>query len=173
MGVLAIRVIALMFLAACACPSGLYAREAATRDWSAVQSRSRSLNPLSLVVTGDRPNVVLSGAGVLSPAANRNEGAEGSRTPFPVLMPEAIIYPRKAVKKKWEGQTIVAAEVLPDGLVGRTALAKSSGHEILDAAAEDAIKTWKFEYPFENNAGAPPQYVDIPVTFKLQSEDRS
>mgnify|MGYP003833981713 FL=1 len=78
-----------------------------------------------------------------------------------------------AVKKKWEGQTIVAAEVLPDGLVGRTALAKSSGHEILDAAAEDAIKTWKFEYPFENNAGAPPQYVDIPVTFKLQSEDRS
>ncbi|OQA55250.1 MAG: Gram-negative bacterial tonB protein [Candidatus Omnitrophica bacterium ADurb.Bin277] len=173
MGVLAIKVIGLVFLAVCACSPCLYAQEAATRSWSAAQSRPRSLNPLLLVVTGDRPNVVISGAEVFNSAANRNERAEGPRTPFPVLMPEAIIYPRMAVKKKWEGQTIVAAEVLPDGLVGRTALAKSSGHEILDAAAEDAIKTWKFEYPFENNAGAPPQYVDIPVTFKLQSEDRS
>lgn len=90
--------------------------------------------------------------------------------PFPVLTPKAIVYPRRAVRQGWEGQTVVAAEVLPDGSVGRTALAKTSGHEVLDQAAEKAIKDWKFSTESEKDMVVP-QYVDIPVTFKLQDED--
>ncbi|MBI4711433.1 MAG: energy transducer TonB, partial [Candidatus Omnitrophica bacterium] len=83
--------------------------------------------------------------------------------PFPVLMPKAIVYPRKAIRKGLEGQAVVATEVLADGSVGRTALAKSSGHEILDHAAQDAVRTWKFAFE-SNQCDAVPQYVDIPVT---------
>ena len=90
--------------------------------------------------------------------------------PFPVSIPVAIVYPKKAIRKGWEGQTVVAAEVLPDGSVGRTALAKSSGHEVLDQAAEEAIQSWKFKSESEKDEPVP-QYVDIPVTFKLQAED--
>lgn len=151
------------------CPA-ILAQEAATQGWSAAQSRQRSLNALSLVVTGDRPNVMRSGAEAFSVAVNRNEREEGPRTPFPVLIPKVIVYPRKAVRKGWEGQTIVAAEVLPDGSVGKTLLAKSSGHEILDHAARSAIKDWKFANENENG-GTVPQFVDIPVTFKIQKED--
>jgi protein TonB len=65
---------------------------------------------------------------------------------------------------------VIAAEVLPDGSVGRTALAKSSGHEVLDQAAEEAIQSWRFANETEKDEPVP-QYVDIPVTFKLQGED--
>ena len=90
--------------------------------------------------------------------------------PFPVLTSKAIVYPRKAVRQRWEGQTVVAAEVLPDGSVGRTAVAKSSGHEVLDQAAQEGIQSWKFDTE-PGKGEAVPQYVDIPVTFKLQGED--
>ncbi len=131
------------------------AQEAAGPGWVAAESNRRPSNAISLTAT------------------RRKEMAANALPPFPVLVPKAIVYPPRAVRKKWEGQVIVAAEVLPDGSVGRTALSRSSGHEMLDEAAENSIKTWKFEYPYENNGEAPPQYVDIPVTFKLQREDRS
>ena len=62
---------------------------------------------------------------------------------------------------------MVAAEILPGGTVGRMALAKSSGHEVLDQAAQEAIKTWKFSSE-SGKTEAVPQYVDIPVLFKLK-----
>jgi periplasmic protein TonB len=96
-------------------------------------------------------------------------GQSVDRTPpFPVLMPKAVVYPLKAIRRGWEGQTVVAAEVLPDGSVGRMALAKTSGHEVLDQAAQEAIKTWKFSS--ESGKIETAHYVDIPVNFKL--EDR-
>jgi len=85
-------------------------------------------------------------------------------------MPKAIVYPRQAVRRGWEGQSVVAVEVLPDGSVGRTSLAKSSGHEVLDQAAQEAVRSWKFGTESEKEK-AIPQYVDIPVTFKLRAED--
>ena len=134
------------------CPATL-AQEAVGQGWGAAEPSRRPSNAISL------------------PATGRNEIEAKSLPPFPVLMPEAIIYPRKAVQRKWEGQTIVAAEVLPDGSVGRTALSRSSGHEVLDQAAREAIQSWKFEAESEKDEDVP-QYVDIPVTFKLQDEGR-
>ncbi len=90
--------------------------------------------------------------------------------PFPVAMPVAILYPEKAMKRGWEGRTVVAAEIRPDGTVGRTALAQSSGYDILDNAARDSIRTWQFKVA-DGDTNAVPQFVDIPVTFKLEGED--
>lgn len=84
----------------------------------------------------------------------------------PISMPAGIIYPKKAIRRGWEGKTVISAEILPDGFIGQIAVAHSSGHEILDAAALESIKTWKFE-PLQN-AGNVSRFVDIPVTFRLK-----
>jgi len=142
----------LWIFAATFCPVAL-AQEAAGPGWVAAESSRRPSNAISLTATG------------------RKEMAANALPPFPVLVPKAIVYPPRAVRKKWEGQAIVAAEVLPDGSVGRMGLSKSSGHEILDEAAKSSIKAWKFAYPFESQGALFSQYVDIPVTFRLEESD--
>ena len=99
----------------------------------------------------------------------RTEDGTVVAPPFPVATPVAIVYPKKAVRRGWQGQAVGAAEILPDGAVGRTALARSSGHAELDNAARDSIKTWKFGTA-QDTEDAVPQFVDIPVTFKLDEK---
>ena len=167
-----IRVIVLMFLTVCGCLPSLYAQETAGQVWTAWEEKQRSPNAIAMTIPGNDHNAArVSSAGLISPATQQQVGEE-SRPPFPVLTPKAIVYPRKAIRKGWEGQTVVVVEVLPGGSVGQMALAKTSGHKILDQAAQEAIKDWKFETEHEKDV-AVPQYVDIPVTFKLQNEDGS
>lgn len=165
------RIFYLTMLIACLCGVRVSAQEAASgRGWSvreAKQEVSRSIP--SMMMSHDRVPVSPVPP-VLEKQGERSETSTHNAVPFPVSTPVKIVYPRKAVHKGWEGQTVVAAEILPDGSVGRTALAKTSGYNVLDHAAMDAIKTWKFSEasPEED---AVPQYVDIPVMFKLQNED--
>jgi TonB family protein len=162
----------LMPLAAffCIFPVHVHAQEISGQGWTVSGPERRSSSTASLVVTGSARGSARPSLRNFVPAAVPNRNAQGSMTPFPVLMPKTVVYPRKAIRKGWEGQTVVAAEVLPDGSVGRTALVKTSGHEVLDQAAQEAIQSWKFETEFEKNERVS-QYVDIPVTFKLQTED--
>ncbi len=154
-----IEVIALVLLTVCVCLPGLYAQEAANPVMPSSEVKREISRGVSL-----RDRQAFNASPLKSPSQEA--------LPFPVLMPKAIVYPRKAVRRGWEGQAVVAAEVLPDGSVGRTALTKTSGHEVLDKAAEEAIRSWKFETDSEKGKSVP-QFVDIPVTFKLQEEDRS
>jgi len=172
MQIFVIRIFVWMLLTGCVCLPGLYAQEAASQGWGTVEPKQRSSSAISMAVTEGRYEVARSVSGNFSPNLGQNETAKDFLLPFPILMTKAIVYPRKAIHKGWEGQAVVAAEVLPDGSVGRTALAKSSGYEILDDAAQGFVRTWKFAPEIEND-NATSQYVDIPVTFKLQSEDRS
>ena len=164
-----IKVIALVLLTVCVCLPGLYAQEMAGQGLTAPETRQRSSSAAMTLPGNDHNAARVSSADLIPPAIQQRAGEE-SRPPFPVLMPKAIVYPRKAIRKGWEGQTVVAAEVLADGSVGRTALAKSSGHGVLDQAAQEAIQSWKFENESERDETVS-QYVDIPVTFKLQGED--
>lgn len=161
------RIIGLIFCALCFCSADLLAQEIVVQRWTPSEPRQRSSGTIALTVpaSSDKSSVPLSCD--IVPGTGQGQSAQNRMLPFPVLTPQAVIYPRRAIRKGWEGQTVVAAEVLPDGTVGRTAVAQSSGHEILDHAAQDAIKTWKFETESEIEE-AVPQYVDIPVTFKLK-----
>lgn len=159
----------LILLTAYACISSAFAQEIAGQGWSASESRPRSSNAIPLAVTGDVRNVASPSSKIFIPVTLQKADGKNPMPPFPVLMPRTIVYPRKAIRRGWEGQAVVAVEVLRDGSVGKTALARSSGHEILDHAAENAIKTWKFEME-SGKEDAVPQYVDIPVTFRLEGE---
>lgn len=58
-------------------------------------------------------------------------------------------------------------EVLPDGTVGEVTLAQSSGHDVLDKAALQTIKSWRFT-PGKQDGKSVVMWVQVPITFRLR-----
>ena len=58
-------------------------------------------------------------------------------------------------------------EVLADGGAGRVEIRSSAGHDILDRAALEAVRTWKFE-PGIREWRAVTMSVEVPVRFVLR-----
>lgn len=76
-------------------------------------------------------------------------------------------YPPLSRRMREEGKVMLKVLVSAAGLPERIELARSSGSERLDRAAEDAVRRWKFvaarqgEQPVES-------WVLVPIIFKLQ-----
>ena len=75
-------------------------------------------------------------------------------------------YPRLAQRRGHEGLTKLNVEVLDTGWVGRIEVAASSGFEVLDRAALEAVKQWRF-VPGTVNKKRSIQWVIVPVRFAL------
>lgn len=60
-------------------------------------------------------------------------------------LPFFPIYPASAVEKGLEGTVTLLVLVAPDNTVRRVTIAKSSGHEVLDKAAEAAVRKGKYK----------------------------
>ncbi|MBW2602005.1 MAG: energy transducer TonB, partial [Deltaproteobacteria bacterium] len=58
-------------------------------------------------------------------------------------------------------------EVLKSGKVGRINMVTSSGFDVLDKAALEAVKGWRF-IPGTRNGNRTRQWVVVPVRFRLQ-----
>jgi protein TonB len=76
-------------------------------------------------------------------------------------------YPFAAVRQGAEGRVLLSAEVLSDGRAGRVSLEKSSGHALLDAAALNTVRSWRFT-PARKGGVLTSQAVLIPIDFSLQ-----
>src|SRR5215470_7435622 len=83
-------------------------------------------------------------------AAARQSGEE----PHFVYQPTPA-YPEVARHNGWEGTVTLRLELLADGTVGDVQVGRSSGHDVLDTAAQEAAKTWKH---------MPPTQEGTPVT---------
>jgi len=73
-------------------------------------------------------------------------------------------YPRTAVRRKWEGKTVVEMQVSADGTVTQVVVAESSGRKMLDDAAIAMVQK---SLPLPK----PPRgvrTVKVPVVFRLQ-----
>jgi TonB family protein len=75
-------------------------------------------------------------------------------------------YPLLARQQGWEGTVTLWLEMLADGTIGEVQIARSSGHPILDTAAQAAAKTWT-HVPAMPDSGAGPRWVDVNLTFTL------
>ncbi len=118
--------------------------------------RRQSMLRLNRFTTGKYlPGTILAELAVESP---RQAGPAGDRmasafTAYPVYgenMPP--VYPEIARIRGYEGVMLIAAEILSNGRVGEARISKSSGYSILDQAALEAIKPWRFE-PAKNQGG--------------------
>ena len=95
--------------------------------------------------------------------------SSGSSTSRPMIVSSSKpLYPRVARESGWEGTVIVRTLITTDGVPSRVEIRKSCGHEALDFAAQEAIKTWKFQPAKDGNIPIA-KWVDIPIKFDLNS----
>jgi protein TonB len=76
-------------------------------------------------------------------------------------------YPLLAIRQGAQGQVLLLVEVLPDGRAGRIEVEKLSGHAMLDAAAMNAVRAWRFT-PARKDGLLTTQTVRIPIHFNLK-----
>lgn len=77
-------------------------------------------------------------------------------------------YPLSARRRGLEGRVLMRAEVLADGSCSRVELKKTSGSELLDQAALEAVRKWHF-VPAKKGNQAITAWVEVPITFKLEN----
>ena len=75
-------------------------------------------------------------------------------------------YPPLAREKGYEGTVYLRVLVQASGRVGRLAVDRSSGHDILDRAAVDSVKGWTF-LPAQKGGRPVESWVLLPVKFML------
>lgn len=80
------------------------------------------------------------------------------------------VYPMVARRMGWEGRVILSVEVLAEGSCGAVVVYRSSGHEVLDNAAMNTVKTWRFT-PARHVGNAVTQWFKVPVNFSLEDNE--
>ncbi|HUX62586.1 energy transducer TonB [Sulfuricella sp.] len=77
-------------------------------------------------------------------------------------------YPMAARRRGIEGTVLVRAEVAASGECLRVELKKTSGAGMLDHAALEAVRGWRF-VPARRGSLAVVAWVEVPITFKLEN----
>jgi len=79
-------------------------------------------------------------------------------------------YPMVARRMGWQGTVILNVEVLAEGGCGALSVYRSSGHEVLDNAAINTVKYWRFT-PARHAGRAVTQWFKVPINFSLEDND--
>ncbi|WP_156302684.1 energy transducer TonB, partial [Methylogaea oryzae] len=77
-------------------------------------------------------------------------------------------YPMLAKERHWEGLVVLKVQVLADGSSGGVSVEQSSGHDVLDEAAAEAARHWRF-VPAKRGEDNVTSVVLVPIEFKLRS----
>ena len=144
--------------------------EAPTVHHAAVQgpSQQESAAPTTGATAGDQGNRAATTAPpareLLAFAANHAEPAR--HTDVAYLHNPKPAYPAMARKLGLEGTVKLRILVNQDGVPEQSKVLDSSGTEVLDAAALEAVRRWRF-VPAREGKVTVAHWVDIPITFKL------
>jgi protein TonB len=106
------------------------------------------------------------------PASQSSLGQAGRELSLQEAIPRYDInppppYPETARRRAYEGTVLLQVRVRKDGRVGEVRVNKTSGYEILDQAALEAVSSWVF-VPGRRGDEAVDMDVRVPVTFKLR-----
>ena len=75
-------------------------------------------------------------------------------------------YPLLARNREWTGKVLLRVSVSAAGSCESIELAQSSGHDVLDEAAQQAVKQWKF-IPAKRGETVIASIVMVPIVFNL------
>ena len=78
-------------------------------------------------------------------------------------------YPILAKSREWQGKVSLRVKVSAEGLSAEVEIAHSSGHDLLDDAAIEAVKQWRF-IPAKRGETAVASSVIVPIVFSLHEE---
>ncbi|NOS75119.1 MAG: TonB family protein [Methyloglobulus sp.] len=76
-------------------------------------------------------------------------------------------YPGIARNRHWEGLVYLRVYVTADGRCGNLNLQRSSGHDVLDESAIEAVRKWKF-VPGKQGGSPVASWVTVPIEFYLR-----
>ncbi len=106
-----------------------------------------------------------------SPAAETRSGLED--TPPLILNPRfretptPPTYPKRAMDLDQQGEALVRARLDADGNPSEIVLWRTSGFDLLDHAALEAVRRWRFQ-PAERDGHPIPAWVQVPIHFALK-----
>jgi len=104
---------------------------------------------------------------------------EQAPSPVPVTPPDLRAaylsnprppYPLVARRLGLEGRVVLRAEILETGACNQILVSQSSGHEVLDQAALQAVKQWRF-VPARRGGERVTAWVEVPIVFRLDGRD--
>jgi protein TonB len=102
-----------------------------------------------------------------STAPDATEGSGEMQGAAPSADNPAPPYPAAARLRGQYGRVVLRVEVSPSGDAESVQVAESSGYDVLDRAAADTVKRWRF-IPARRNGSAVAAMVHVPVRFALQ-----
>lgn len=76
-------------------------------------------------------------------------------------------YPSRALRRGESGTVRVRVEVGPDGRPSQVSVAQASGSRMLDRAAVDAVRRWRF-HPARRDGQPVPGTVIVPISFSQE-----
>lgn len=79
-------------------------------------------------------------------------------------------YPMIARRMGWHGKVVLNVEVLETGLPGQIKLHQSSGRDVLDNAALQAVRGWRFT-PARQNGQLVAKWFLVPIPFILKGAE--
>lgn len=79
------------------------------------------------------------------------------------------VYPLAARRRNIEGHVLLRAEIQPDGSCSQVEIKQASPHELLNQAALEAVKKWRF-VPASQDGRNVTAWVEIPIKFKLENQ---
>lgn len=115
------------------------------------------------------PAPVVAAAPVIAPAAPVIPDVEPDYKASYLNNPRPS-YPFAARRMGLQGKVVLNVEVLAEGLCGQVSVHQSSGHEMLDNAALQTVKTWKF-IPARQGGNAVTKWFKIPIQFSLNNNE--
>ncbi len=94
----------------------------------------------------------------------------GSETSLPSFEENSPpVYPGIAVARGWEGRVLLRLQIDAQGQVTEVTVLESSGRSILDAAAANAVKSWRAQ-PARRRGKAVATNVRLPIHFRLSRD---
>jgi protein TonB len=112
--------------------------------------------------------------GGIGSAAGSSQGGSTGPAGTTIAMPRYFdnkrpAYPVAARRNGYEGTIVLSAQVLTSGDVGDLRIKKSSGYEILDQSALEAVRQWRFE-PGKRMGQPVTTWVEVPIRFVLTAQ---
>jgi len=126
----------------------------------------------ALDLQGGTPSVATIGAGEAAPggsatASDALDGSDGLQGAAPRADNPAPEYPYVARLRGESGRVILRVEVSASGEAGQVLIERSSGYDILDRAAFETVKRWRF-LPARRNGMPVTASVRVPIRFALR-----
>ena len=129
--------------------------------------------PVEPIVQQNNASIVLPSESVPVVAAALGAKPEGMAVPEAepdyqaAYLNNRLTYPLSARRMGIQGRVVLNVEVLAEGVAGQISVLQSSGHEMLDRAALESVKSWRFVPA--RRAGQPfTKWFTVPIQFSLQ-----